>query len=328
MSLYLLFFIIASCAKENLTSESAATESQFSKTSATTTTTTSVAPVTGTRLLFKSGFESNMVLQGPLTGNGYQEKQLTGTDAATGYSWPIKAWGGYSYLQAMAYGGYKLAIDGSKPRTGSKSLYQQITNISTANYGDANQIPLIWSPTNTLTQQKDLYITGWYYLQPDLADKLVYTSGGGPQSNGLWGDWRMFWEYKTGGTGTNWGGDFRTKIEIMKNSSGKLYWKINADNNANGGYPRNSACWTSPVTNTTVPVPLGQWFKFEAFIHRSSGSDGRFWAKINGQTLIDRYQNNIGSHNDPINRMFLSTVYTHGKAPQYQWVDDIEIWGN
>jgi hypothetical protein len=30
--------------------------------------------------------------------------------------------------------------------------------------------------------------------------------------------------------------------------------------------------------------------------------------------------------NDPIDRIMLTQVYAGGAVPEYQWVDDIEIW--
>jgi hypothetical protein len=286
-----------------------------------TTTTTGIAPATGTGLLFKSGFESNVVMEGPTTGTSYSEKALTGIDAVTGFSWPITAWGGRSYLQTLAYKGYKTYLDPSNPRTGGKSLFQEVTTGNVADGGTYNQLPLIWSPSNTLAQQKDIYTSMWVFLQPDLGSKLVNET----MPNGLWGNWRCLFEWKTGGQGDAHGGDLRTKVMIVKGSNGVLHWESGVDNNANGGYSCNGSCY-APVVNTSVPVPLGRWFRFETFTHRSKSSDGRFWAKVDGQYIINRYQMNIGVHDDPINRVFLSTVYSNGHAPQYQWIDDIEIW--
>jgi hypothetical protein len=146
----------------------------------------------------------------------------------------------------------------------------------------------------------------------------------GQMPNGLWGNWRVMFEWKTGGTGANWGGDLRTIVTIHK-SNGSLHWETSVDTNANGNYSCNGSCY-SPIINTTVPVPVGQWFRFETFTHRSYGPDGHFWAKVNGQYIVDRYQMNIGSHGDPINRLFLCNLYSNAIAPQYQWIDDIEIW--
>ena len=264
-----------------------------------------------------------MVQDGATSGKGETYLNLNGSDNTTGFAWPIRAWNGTSQIQSLAYNGYKSLLDGSKAHSGSRSLYQEVTTGHTADGGTYNQLAFLWNPANSVDQQKDVYFSAWYYLQPDLADKLVYTPGGGPMSNGLWGDWRAFFEIKTGGAGTDWRGDLRHIVYIMKNSSGGLHWELNVDR---GDYPCGTACWPARVKNTTVPVPVGQWFKFETFLHRSSGQDGRWLVKVNGQTLVDRYGPNIGSQNSPINRIFLSQVYSNGKAPQYQWVDDIEIY--
>jgi hypothetical protein len=106
-------------------------------------------------------------------------------------------------------------------------------------------------------------------------------------------------------------------------SSGNLYWDSAGDNNANGPYPFQNY-WTSD--NHTVPVVAGQWFHLETFTHRSTGSDGEFWAKVDGQTIVDHMGSNIGVNNDPINRIMVSENYSNGHMPASQWVDDVQIW--
>jgi len=136
-------------------------------------------------------------------------------------------------------------------------------------------------------------------------------------------NWRMVFEWKTAG-------DYRVSAQIKRDpylNGGNLYWNIRGDNEANGGYPPNGVYtifWE--VNNMQVPVPAGQWMKFEVFWHRSSGNDGRVWMAANGQVLVDHYGPNMGSNNAAIDRIIMPNLYSSSAMPIYQWVDDIEIW--
>jgi len=126
----------------------------------------------------------------------------------------------------------------------------------------------------------------------------------------------VLFEWKTAG-------DFRISVNITAFNGTTPSWDVRADNNANGGLPFEEY-WRD--TNTTVPVPVGEWFKFEIFWHRSAGDDGRVWAAINGQVLSDHYAPTKGVNNAPINRIFLTQVYSGSSYPIYQWQDDVQIW--
>ncbi|QOJ22950.1 MAG: hypothetical protein HRU78_04220 [Gammaproteobacteria bacterium] len=70
----------------------------------------------------------------------------------------------------------------------------------------------------------------------------------------------------------------------MKGPDNKLYWTTKGDNVANGPF--------TPVDywreeNHVVPVPVDKWSKFEVYWHRSSDSDGRYWAAVDGQVIVD-----------------------------------------
>ena len=103
------------------------------------------------------------------------------------------------------------------------------------------------------------------------------------------------------------------------------YWEIRGDNVANGGLAHEEF-WR--VKNKTAPVPIGEWFKFEVFWHRSKGSDGRVWMAVNGQKLADQFGPNIGVNSNPIDRIFLTQLYSGGSYPLEQWTDDIQIWSS
>jgi hypothetical protein len=146
-----------------------------------------------------------------------------------------------------------------------------------------------------------MYISYWLKLQPDLLQKMTDPALGGQT-------WRSVFAWKTGDAG-----DYRVI----------LYWEVRADNEANGGLPFEMF-WK--VDNCSIAVPVGEWFKFEIFWHRSSGSDGRVWVAVNGNIVAAHFGPNIGVNNSPINRIMMP-LYTEHPVPWYQWVDDLQIWG-
>jgi len=162
------------------------------------------------------------------------------------------------------------------------------------------------------SEQGDLYVSFWLKFQPDLLQKMT------PQN------WRTFFSWKTAG-------DYRVVVQVASwengcggvKPNGPMYFKVFADNNANGNLPLQDF-WA--VDNCSRPVPVGAWFKVEIFWHRSSGADGRVWMAVNGQVIADRYGPNMGVNNASINRIALPTLYSDTPNPIYQWVDKVEIW--
>ena len=94
---------------------------------------------------------------------------------------------------------------------------------------------------------------------------------------------------------------------------------------ANGGLPFKEF-WR--VSTRNVPVPVGKWFKFEVFWHRSKGSDGRFWAAVNGQKIVDKFGPNYGVNSNPIDRIMFLQLYSGASYPLEQWTDDVQIWSS
>ena len=276
-----------------------------------------VTPVASTsaHLLFSSGFEGTTALLPPSGFYGTGAWQgIVGTDSITGFAWPPSIWGGGptqsqllvdAPVDATTIGNYMFnQIQTVTGHNGSptQALYQQISQSACCGTnpqgGGATQDPFMIQPVG---ETSDLYISYWLKYQPDLAQKMADPN------------WRVVFEWKTAG-------DYRVIVELM---SSPLSWRILGDNNANGGLPYQSF-WD--VHNTTVPVPVGQWFKFEVFWHRSSGPDGRVWMAVNGQGIVDHFGPNMGVNNAPINRIMVSTLYSSSAYPIYQWVDDVQIW--
>src|SRR5437899_3744464 len=182
--------------------------------------------MTATRL-FTSGFENGVYLNAP--SGGWQT--LSGTDSSTGYTWGAPdVWGGSGALQLLQ-GTFNNQIQTVIGHNGTptQALFQDITSAS----GSIVQDPLIFTPTAPIAQQGDLYTSEWIKFQPDLASQLVP----GQNPDGSWGNWRELFEWKTGGQGTAYGGDYRITLSVGMDNSGNLYWGTAGDNNPNGPYP-------------------------------------------------------------------------------------------
>lgn len=296
-------------------------------------------PASGAKLLFSSGFEGGAMSIVPpwdCWGTGCWQ-DLVGRDSITGFTWPGTIGdGGGKFLiltdpvqttpQNVGEYAFNRMETVPGPRGSSTTaLRQQISkNVNGTNpMGTSpSQNEFVFTP---LRETSDLYVSYWMKLQPDLVEKMTNLPGGPGISGG--GTWRAIFALKTGGR-TSWNtpadnGDYRIEAYVMTYGSKTPYWTILADNNAGGGAPDINR-WH--IENRNVPVPVGEWFKFEIFWHRSASADGRVWMAINGQTIADRRGPNVGAWNMPINRIMAPILYSGSAMPIYQWVDDVEIW--
>jgi len=179
--------------------------------------------------------------------------------------------------------------------------------------GTATQDVLLIVRDNPDSEAKEMYYSYWFMFQPDLAEKLGTNQG--------YDNWRMLSEWKTGGST-----DYRVATVVEKDvSTGVLCWISTGEGWDIQGLHHDY--WT--VKNNVVPVPAGEWFKYEVYWNRSSGSKGRYWVAVNGQVIVDRngslYPENT-SYPEKINRIFLTNIYSGGTAPMQQWTTDLEIW--
>jgi len=279
----------------------------------------SAIPSTSAKLLFSSGFEGSTALEAPgdCYGTGCWQN-IVGVDSGTGFDWPPKIWGGGKTrfqllvdapVDVSSIGNYMVnqiqtvtGHDGKKTRT----LYSEIKRSGCCGVRSQGnrptQNPLMLQPTG---ETGDLYIRYWLKYQPDLAQLLVPPN------------WRVVFEFKTAG-------DYRVIASVVTWGIGApLSWHVIGDNEANGGL-KYERFWE--IYNTKVPIPIGEWFKFEVFWHRSGNHDGRVWMAVNGQAIADRRGPNMGVNKAPINRIMMPNLYSGSAYPIYQWLDDLQIW--
>lgn len=283
------------------------------------------------KLLFSSGFEGDITLGAPvLHGNGAWQ-DISGTDRETGFAWPPKLWGGATSRFQLIAGARERVESVARLREQMHNEIQDVTGHdgrpTRALYsavmrgvggadrnGDDTQnvFHLLPGPV----AQGDLYVSYWLKLQADLLPRMTAEKWAG----------RVIADWKTGiGTGGSPGADYRILLSVFgERAQRRLYWHLQGDNVANGGLAAR-IFWER--SNMTEPVPVGEWFRVEMFVHRSQQGDGRVWVAINGHTLFDHEGPNMGVNRLPWNRLMIFLNYsTNQLLPAFQWVDDVEIW--
>jgi hypothetical protein len=205
------------------------------------------------------------------------------------------------------------------------ALYQEISRNSRGREPmalDSAQNELKFMPADGARQR---YIRYWLRFQPDLPEKM----SGLPDVPGVigGGTWRAFFGFKTGGrTAANVpadDGDYRVEAYVMTLGGRQPYWLVMADNNAGGAAPQKND-WT--IENRSVPVPVGEWFRFDVYWRRSTGDDGFIWMAVNCDTIAERAGPNFGADRLPVNRIMAPMLYAGSAMPVYQWVDRLEVW--
>ena len=265
------------------------------------------------RLLFKSGFESNVVLN-PVSGYNSTYQTLSGVDGVTGFAWPMMQFNPHPELT-----GLQSIIGSGTPEPITSYIQNSIGSVTGPNGTPTRALRMNISkasPNHCCIQDslqmasinddvRDVYIRYWLKLGPEVASQA--------QQGGAF--WRAVFAMKTRN-------DYRIEAYVYGDSSGRPYWYAQGDTNTGSGM-YNQHWWDA--SNKTVPVPMDQWFLQEIYIHRSSGSDGRFFWAVNGQKLIDRYGNNYGVDGEQINCLMYNITYG-SLYPQSQMIDDLEVW--
>jgi hypothetical protein len=276
-------------------------------------------------MLYQTNFgPSQSTLSAPIVFSIWGYQDITGINTKTGFSEPILPWGAETARLQMVTGVpvspatmSSFIVNEIQQVTGpdGKQVYSLFQNLKTVVQGTSAQDPLVITRGGIpASDTGDVYYTYWFKFQPDLLKQLTATTGG----------WRVLNALKSVQPGGGDNGDTRIGTNVYRDSTtNTLYWNIQQDENALGTGPLVIK-WQ--IQNKTIPVPVGEWFKFEVFWHRSSGSDGRYWEAVNGQVIADHKGPNMGSYNMPINRVMLNELYTGGNTPAYQWTTDLQIW--
>jgi chitodextrinase len=269
-------------------------------------------------LLFKSGFEGNTALETiPADATGDDFQHFSGLDSTTGFTWPMSFWNVYAVTTGLhpIVGGSNSVIatvtDDIESVVGHTGATTQALKIGTSAPSPGfccSQVSIqVASP---LQQVTDFYVRYWTKLNPEFLAQ---------EQAGAGNFFRTQLEMKTST-------DYRIATHIYGQASGVPYWAVVVDDTPEGQGPPCpvNACWEA--YNHTVPVPTSNWMLMEFYLHRSTGSDGRFFWAVNGQTIVDHTGPTYGANAENFDFLAFLNVYGTDMQPAYQWVDDMEVW--
>ena len=128
---------------------------------------------------------------------------------------------------------------------GARELYQPVHSRVAAIGGGSSKPQIDFHITRPgsggapASELSEIYVSMWYYIPPELDSMLDYAAAA---------NYYTLWDWKTGGYGGSTGyGDYRVALLVLRGSvGGGLYYKLSADNAANGN-------WDS-VLKTGIPT--------------------------------------------------------------------------
>lgn len=258
---------------------------------------------------------------------------FTGTDSETGSSWYGKSAtypnGGTGPLDTILNGVQFIVDPGVTIDNSSYLTYGNVEVLNEAGPTGANQNILSLSVT-------DPAITAFNGQQWLRFDSIVSTTSPLPDdlTNLYWRYYMkkpvyidsmpegrdIFFEVKTGGYDGLYGGDMRISGDIVKPSSGALYWQITCDRGGNGTMATTpgGATWptsSSPsafkywsVANTAVPVLSNTWMKIEVYLRRATR--GGMLLAVDDATVLEYFGDTMGDYDNPIGRFAPFGIYS------------------
>lgn len=224
-------------------------------------------------LLFKSGFEPSVQLTTPFVAGNQWRQYLSGQDQ--GFDWsndlPVllsgQAYWKYNVIDTANLSNYiETKIDtvtGPMSNT-TNALFMNIKDWDSSHFGGQitgkvrNSYVLKWDTNRTQS-----YIKYWIKIQPDLYTVMPLGSD----------RWRYIMEWRESSTTQPDIGDYRWNFQIRTtaNPSQPMYWSFTAEEILGSGnfIPDWSAY------DTSMAIPVGQWFKLEVYWNQASDATGR-----------------------------------------------------
>jgi hypothetical protein len=270
-------------------------------------------------LLFKSGFEPEVVLLPPFTVSGDRWYQLfSGQDQ--GFPWPSSLSTGYWDYKVIdtadLFTYVENYLDTIPDNSGNKThaLFMLLKDYDKTKFG--GQMPgnvRLEYRLNLGSSQNQGYIKYWLKFQPDLNDVMPLGTE----------RWRIIMQWFENPIAYDWGLSIRTTQSSTDSTS--RYWRLFGE-----FVDSNNVFTTDWVENKPGPVPVGKWFQLEVFWKQATDSSGRICVAIDGNTLFDHRGANMVSSFNKNWQIFKN--YNSGASIEdgycYQWIDDVEIWDN
>lgn len=282
-------------------------------------------------LLFASDFTGAPSFGAWEVDGGTATRKLTGVDAATGYRWPTSGLGGnqnpggcYGSSVIMIKNGVAAAdVVTNNASYGSVNIGSEIGPSG----GAENYLEMIMLDGAAFSGQIDLQfgrVSGGGYIPPDMTNLYMSYYFKFPASvfSALTANQSaILWDFKSGGYGGLYGGDFRLLNYLRKSSNGNIYSHVRADRSANGTMTNApdgilpfvttaGVFWYWDETDKTVPIPADTWVKFELFINRHEKT-GIVLTAINDQIACRHVGRTLGEFGNVWGRLFPMLCYSY-----------------
>ena len=270
---------------------------------------------TDIKLLFKSGFESNVYIDSEVVEYSEDYRFIRGSDESTGFAWPLELFGSSEsalhYVASDDFNALHASIDTvmGHNNTDTEALYNQ------ENYREKGDTQLTYEILNITKGNKDLYVRYWMKIASSMQGEVD--------------KWRALFEYKTEDykdPGEN-GLGYRLISFIYSDTEGRLSWHMQGDKDSSTPvWECDSLLPTVKCGNMgNVPdVIIGDWFLVEYYWHWSNDDDGLTWWKVNGE-MVAKNQGPTTRNNQPLDFILFTQLYGN-VTPKAQWIDDIEVW--
>lgn len=294
-------------------------------------------PVPVSNLLFASNFAAGSAIT-PFTFGAQGRATFSGTDAETGFTWPVVGDGSGQPINSLWTDCYLIPYTGTTLTAGNIDNYGRAT-IRTVNGPDGTPEKTLFlelldagaiATSNNVAYGAQMplefvRIVGGTPTPPALDD--VYISQYFKRPSALLGDLpvdgdAMVLELKTGGHDNLYGGDLRILLKISKNANGILFWKSECDRGGNGSMtndPSGILTWVVDGSfkywqeyNRSVPVVLDAWNKCEVYIHRHA-KNGIVLIAINDQIICYHVGRTVGEFGNHWGRIMIHNIYGNHK---------------
>jgi hypothetical protein len=273
--------------------------------------------------LFRSGFESPVVLTTPECRSGTWFVNLNGADSM-GFSWPPSFWGtSADVFNTSALCDYPMShyVDIDLPtRTGPTGANSRVlmNNVHIWHPGGDTSISPRAGVTYTMpgnAGQDHVYIRRWLkYPANFMTDRMGVNS------------WFVQHEYKTGCSATIPG---RIMIRWERNAGVAKYHLLRDDDiNCGPANPAIDLANCIPGSSGCPAMPQGSWFYDEVFMSYPSSGNGVVQYAINGATVFNYSSAGTGNTIPTLpNRLKLTPGYMNATEVEVL-VDDLEVLPN
>jgi len=265
------------------------------------------------KLIFKTGFEPNT--EEVLDGTGNRATDFMGLDNSTGFDWTddLRADDRTFFMN------YVDVTDGTNPEMLGANLAvdpddETNTVLLTWQKDAEKQSGGYWSRVQGEIRNADFY-EAYYKI------RIRFDSSMAVINDNDWWIWGMLFEFKPNS-------DHSLSPRIIRDSeTNQLVW---------GTHIRVNATGVNKAINTKVPIKFNTWQVMEFYGKAGDQDTGRYWLKIDGETLIDE-TTTTATNNTLWSIIQVFKVYgemvhvltdpSMGNKPSFNvWYDDFELW--